>query len=117
QSTDIYANNDPHIACVLKYIHEHIGQKLTVNDLVEQVPLSRRLLETRFKREMGTSLYDYIIQMRIERMTLLLCNGLSVSEAAAELGFADIKNLSRTFKHIKGMTPSEYRTRYAQVKH
>ena len=62
QSTDIYANNDPHIAEVLRYIHENISQKITVDDLVKLVPLSRRLLETRFKKSMGTSIYDYIIQ-------------------------------------------------------
>ena len=98
QSTDIYANNDPHIAEVLRYIHENISQKITVDDLVKLVPLSRRLLETRFKKSMGTSIYDYIIQTRIEKMMQLLCEGLSVSEAAAELGFSDIKNVSRTFR-------------------
>ena len=111
QSTDIYANNDPHIAEVLRYIHENISQKITVDDLVKLVPLSRRLLETRFKK--GTSIYDYIIQTRIEKMMQLLCEGLSVSEAAAELGFSDIKNVSRTFRQLKGITPSEYREQVA----
>lgn len=109
QSTDIYANNDPHIAEVLRYIHENISQKITVDDLVKLVPLSRRLLETRFKKGMGTSIYDYIIQTRIEKVMQLLCEGLSVSEAAAELGFSDIKNVSRTFRQLKAITPSEYR--------
>ena len=77
------------------------------------VPLSRRLLETRFKKGMGTSIYDYIIQTRIEKMMQLLCEGLSVSEAAAELGFSDIKNVSRTFRQLKGLTPSEYRSQVA----
>lgn len=113
QSTDIYANNDPHIAEVLRYIHENISQKITVDDLVKLVPLSRRLLETRFKKGMGTSIYDYIIQTRIEKMMQLLCEGLSVSEAAAELGFSDIKNVSRTFRQLKGLTPSEYREQVA----
>ena len=108
QSTDIYANNDPHIAEVLRYIHENISQKITVNELVKLVPLSRRLLETRFKKSMGTSIYDYIIQVRIEKMMQLLCEGQSVSEAAAELGFSDIKNVSRTFRQLKGITPSEF---------
>lgn len=114
QSTDIYANNDPHIAEVLRYIHENISQKITVDDLVKLVPLSRRLLETRFKKGMGTSIYDYIIQTRIEKMMQLLCEGLSVSEAAAELGFSDIKNVSRTFRQLKGLTPSEYRSQVAR---
>lgn len=109
QSTDIYANNDPYIAEVLKYIHENIGSKISVDDLVALIPLSRRLLEGRFKKSMGTSLYDYIIRVRIEKMTQLLYEGASISEAAAELGFSDVKNVSRIFKQIKGITPSEYR--------
>ena len=117
QSTDIYANNDPHIAEVLKYIHENISQKITVDELVELVPLSRRLLETRFKRSMGTSIYDYILQTRIEKVAQLLCEGMSVSEAAIELGFSDIKNLSRMFRQQRGMTPSEYRHEILRLKH
>lgn len=109
QSTDIYANNDPHIAEVLKYIHENINQKISVDELVRLVPLSRRLLETRFKKSMGRSIYDYILRTRIEKVALLLCDGKSVSEAAIELGFSDIKNLSRSFKQLHGITPSEYR--------
>lgn len=116
QSTDIYANNDPHIAEVIKYIHENISQKISVDDLVALVPLSRRLLEGRFKKSMSTSIYDYIIQVRMEKMTQLLCEGMSVSEAAVELGFSDIKNVSRTFKQLKGVTPSEYRQQVIRSK-
>ena len=109
QSTDIYTNSDPHIGLVLKFIHENISQKILVDNLVGLVPLSRRLLETRFKKSMGTSIYDYILQVRIEKMMQLLCEGMSISEASMELGFSDIKNVSRMFKQLKGMTPSEYR--------
>lgn len=116
QSTDIYAHNDLYIAEVLKYIYENINQKISVDDLVALVPLSRRLLETRFKREMGTSIYDYIIRLRIEKVMQQLREGASVSEAAADLGFSDIKNLSRIFRQIEGITPSEYRLRYGVKK-
>ena len=91
------------------YIHENIREKISVDELVALVPLSRRLLETRFKKSMGTSIYDYIIQTRIEKVAQFLCEGMSVSEAALELGFSDIKNLSRMFRQLRGMTPSEYR--------
>lgn len=113
QSTDIYASNDPHISQILKYIHENISQKLLVSKLVEQVPLSRRLLEKRFRNEMGTSIYNYMMSVRIEKISQMLIDGFNVSEAAAVSGFADIKNLSRMFRKMKGMSPSEYRDRYA----
>ena len=109
QSTDIYACSDAPIAKVIQFIHEQMNRKIAVDELVALVPLSRRLLEARFKKSMGQSINDYIITVRIERMAPLLCEGLSVSEAAGELGFSDIKNVSRTFRQLKGMTPSEYR--------
>ncbi len=109
QSSDIFVNDDPCIAKVLRYIHENIASKMSVNDIVSEVPLSRRLLESRFKKEMGTSIYDYIIRIRIEKIAELLSEGKAVSEAAFELGLTDIKNVSRSFKKLMGCTPSEYR--------
>lgn len=109
QSSDIFVNDDPSIAKVLRYIHENISSKISVNDIVSEVPLSRRLLESRFKKEMGTSIYDYIIRIRIEKIAILLCEGKTVSEAAFEMGLTDIKNVSRSFKRLMGCTPSEYR--------
>lgn len=116
QSTDIYAHTDMYIAEVLKYIYENISQKISVDDLIAQVPLSRRLLETRFKREMGTSIYNYILRTRIEKVMQRLREGASIADAAAELGFPDTKNLSRMFRQLQGITPSEYRNRYATKK-
>ena len=109
QSSDIFVNDDPSIAKALRYIHENIATKISVNDIVSEVPLSRRLLESRFKKEMGTSIYDYIIRIRIEKIAELLSEGKAVSEAAFELGLTDIKNVSRSFKKLMGCTPSEYR--------
>ena len=114
QSSDIFVNDDSSIATVLRYIHENISSKITVDDIVSEVPLSRRLLESRFKKEMGTSIYDYIIRIRIEKIAELLREGKTVSEAAFELGLTDIKNVSRSFKRVIGCTPSEFRE--AQVK-
>ena len=116
QSTDIYAHTDMYIAEVLKYIYENISQKISVDDLIALVPLSRRLLETRFKREMGTSIYNYILRTRIEKVMQRLREGASIADAAAELGFPDTKNLSRMFRQLQGITPSEYRNRYAAKK-
>lgn len=108
-STDIYANDNKYIAKILKYIHEKMADKISVDDIVRQVPMSRRLLEVKFKEEMGVSIYDYIMKARIEKMSELLRSNMSISEIALELGFSDTKNISRTFKKLIGITPSEYR--------
>ena len=108
-SSDIFVNDDPYIARVLRYIHERIATRLSVDELVAQVPLSRRLLESRFRKVMKMSIYDYIQRVRVDKIAQMLCEGKTVSESAFELGFSDIKNISRVFKKIKGVSPSEYR--------
>lgn len=117
QSSDILVNDDPYVAKALRYISANLSNKIKVDDIVNEVPVSRRILEERFKKELGTSIYDYIIQMRIDRITELLREGLSVSDAAYQMGFSDIKNLSRTFKKFKGISPFEYRKMKPHIQH
>lgn len=117
QSSDILVNDDPYVAKTLRYISANLSNKIKVDDIVNEVPVSRRILEERFKKELGTSIYDYIIQMRIDRITELLREGLSVSDAAYQMGFSDIKNLSRTFKKFKGISPFEYRKMKPHIQH
>ncbi len=110
QSTDIYATQDKHISTILQYIHNNIGEKLSVEQLSELVPLSRRLLEMNFKEVVGVPVYNYILNLRISKFTeRLIDSDDSILEIAEQLGFGDCKNVSRTFKAIKGCTPTQYR--------
>lgn len=112
-STDTYSTSDPHIATVLQYIHQNIGQKLNVKELTKLVPLSRRLLEMRFKKATGKAIYSYIISLRIEKFAKqLIETDKPIINIALELGSADYNNISRQFKEQTGYTPSEYRTTY-----
>ncbi len=67
-STDIYATNDTCIATSLKYIHQNADRNLQVDEIVKQVPLSRRALEKRFQDITGYPVYKYIFNLRIEKI-------------------------------------------------
>lgn len=113
QSTDIYATNDDHIASTLKYIHKNIEKNLQVDEVVKQVPLTRRSLEKRFHQITGYPIYKYIFNLRIEKFTQrLLETDQTVFEIALDLGLNDSKNIARQFKQVKGCNPIEYRKRY-----
>jgi len=80
------------------------------------VPLSRRNLEIKFKDEMETSIYQFILQCRIDYFAnLLLSTDLQLFDLALQSGFNDSKNISRIFKKIKGLTPVEYRNKFKNV--
>ena len=57
---------------------------------------------------MNTSIAEYMRKVRVDSMASLLEKGKTVSEAAFDLGYSDIKNISRIFKRIKGVAPSDY---------
>ncbi|MDB5242505.1 MAG: transcriptional regulator, AraC family [Spirosoma sp.] len=114
ESTDIFATSDPNIRQALRYIHQHIDQNLGVTDVLAQVAISRRAFEIRFQSITGSPVYQYILQLRMEKFTRqLIESDKSINELAIECGFPDAKNLARQFREIKGATPNEYRKKHA----
>jgi len=112
-STDIYAASDTYIGNALKFIHNNMDKNLKVDNVLQQVPLSRRSLEKRFQKVTGYPVYEYIFNLRIEKFTQkLLETDLTIFEIAVDLGLNDSKNIARQFRQIKGCTPLEYRRKY-----
>lgn len=113
KSTEKYAVSDKNIRTILNYIEKNYANHLSVEELVKQVPLSRRVLEKKFKEETGESLYQYIQNYRIDLFTrLLITTDYSLFEAALQSGFENYKNVSRVFRKYKSLSPAEYRKRY-----
>lgn len=112
-STEKYAVSDKHIQKVLEYINTNYTNQVSVDDLVKQVPLSRRVLEKKFKKVTGNSLYQCIQDHKIDHFIRLLLNSdCNLSEAALQAGFENYKNVSRVFQKYYSMSPVEYRKRY-----
>ena len=111
-SSNIFATKDTAILTALQFISANVDRKILVKDVLREVPLSRRLLEQRFLKVTGTTIYRFISTMRMERFAeLLLSSNESIANIAAKLDEPDTKSISRRFQAIKGCTPSEYRQR------
>lgn len=116
-STDIFASKDKYVVNALRYIHENLDKNLNVDQVLKEVPLSRRSLEKRFVQTTGYPVYEYIYNQRIEKFTQkLLETDMTIFEIALELGLSDSKNIGRQFKQIKGITPMEYRKKFLLAK-
>lgn len=116
RSTDRYNILDENILKVVRYINDnYTSSDLDTTRLLQLVPLSRRNLETKFKRTMGVSIYSYILERRCDRLAQLLTSTrMDLADAAIEAGFSSYSNLSRIFKERKGLTPSEYRRKFSK---
>lgn len=92
---------------VLEYIHDHLGQNLSLADLANLANLSPSRFTRVFRQETGVSPHQYLIHARIERAKHLLRSGgeISIGNIAHQVGFADQSHFTRHFKRIVGVTP------------
>jgi len=110
QSTDILAIDDQNVALALRYIRHFACQGINVQDVLKKVPLSRRVLESRFRKLLGRTPHQELIRLRIARVRqLLIETSLSLSEIASRVGFEHVEYLSVAFKREVGLSPSEFR--------
>lgn len=105
---------DPYIREIVDFINRNYTQEIDVKKLTSFIPLSRRAIELKFKKEMYPhTITSYMLKLRLDHFSRLLENSdLPISTAADKAGFVDSSNFSTLFKKHKGMTPSEYRKKY-----
>lgn len=113
KSTEKYDITNEYIYQVVNSIEDNFISDINIKELTELVPLSRRNLEVKFKDEMGSSIYQFILSCRIDYFAhLLVTTDRTLFDLALESGFNDCKNIARIFKKIKGCTPIEYRKKF-----
>lgn len=111
QSTDVLAIPDPGVRAAMRVIRERACDGLTIEALLKQVPLSRRMLERKFREHLGHSPGDAIRRTRLEAARAMLAEtGLSIYDVAARSGFANRNYLSRAFAQAYGRSPRAYRS-------
>jgi LacI family transcriptional regulator len=114
QSTDVLAISDPHVAEALRFIREHATDGISVGDVLAESRLSRRMLESRFRKIVGRTPHDELVRTRIARVKVLLGEtDLSIAQIAERTGYTHIEYLSAQFHRVVGMPPSRYRALHA----
>ena len=98
----------PAIAIVRDFLHSHYDENISLAKLAEISGLSRFYLSRLFKREMGLSLSNYQLQIRIDRAKKLLIAGMPIVRIASATGFYDQSHFSQYFKRLVGTTPKNY---------
>lgn len=113
QSTDTLAVDDPHVATALNYIRENACKRITVEDIVKQTSLSRRILENRFRRYLGRTPFQEMRRVQIARVNALLREtNLTIEQIADETGFGSGIRLSLEYKKNTNESPGAYRARF-----
>ncbi len=106
-------HGDKQVMEAQKIIEGSYSDKMTVDDIADEVALSRRSLERRFKKATTNTVVEYIQRVKVEAAKKQLESGqTSVSEVMYDVGYADAKAFRNVFRKMTGITPFEYRKKF-----
>ena len=109
-STDLLTVDDEYVARSLRYIREHACDGIDVDQVVKRVPLSRSVLQRRFREALGRSIHDELIRVRLARARELLEDtDLAMAEIAERTGFHHQEYMGAVFRQRLDMTPGQLR--------
>jgi LacI family transcriptional regulator len=112
-STKVAASADVEVAQAIDFIRDRVSEGITVDDVLDVVPLSRRTLEMRFRATIGRSPAEEIRRVRIERAKRLLVEtDAGMASVAHASGFSSANQLCETFRREAGLSPTRYRRQF-----
>jgi len=86
---------------------QYKNKDMTADSLARRMHCSRSQFHTKLKTLTGLSTKEYLNDYRLTLARQLLEGGMSVAEAAFEVGFSDPNYFGRAFKKKYGLTPSK----------
>lgn len=94
----------------VEYMTDHYDEKLKINDLADFIGINRSYLTSSFKKHMGCSPQEFLINLRMEKAkSLLKKTEMSVNAVANAVGYPDQLAFSKVFKQHCGMSPRMYK--------
>ena len=106
----IYNDKLNKINTAVKYISTHYAEDITTTTLAKTLHLSQSHFCHIFKDVFGVSAKEYLISIRIQKACeLLRTSSMSITDIAFNCGFTDANYFARTFRRLKGKSPSEYK--------
>lgn len=101
---------------VQRYVSAHPDKRHSVGDLAAHTGLSPRHFARLFREEIGTPPAEWVEAIRVKSARALLESGHATpKQVSAQCGFANPDTLRRAFVRHVGLSPADYRKRFAQA--
>lgn len=97
------AEPDRRVRQIIKWARDNLDGAVAIKAAAEGVGLSPSRASHLFVEETGLTFRTYVLWLRLVRAVDAHLDGMSLTEAAQEAGFADSAHFSRTFKRMFGL--------------
>lgn len=96
----------------INYINSNFSTGITLDTIASHMNISKSYLSSLFKKHLGVSPYEYLLNIRLERAKRLLSYGENISDACYASGFSDYSHFIQFFKKRTGVTPFQYKKQH-----
>ncbi len=109
-------HHDEEVKRTQEYIEANYPEKITVDGLASMVAVSRRSFERRFKQATDNTVITYLQRVKVEAAKRSFeTTRKNITEVMFDVGYTDTKAFRNVFKKITGLTPIDYRNKYASM--
>ena len=109
QTSSVLTKNE-HVLCAVRFIDEHITERISLASLSEKLSLSREYLAYIFKKETGKRLTDFVNERKMMiAKELVSAHEMTLSDISQHLGYDNYNYFSRLFKRYFDISPKALR--------
>lgn len=96
------------IARVIEHVSAHLDEPITIDDMAAHVGMSRAVFHRKFKQATTMSPIQFVKGIRLNNAAMRMAGGMTVNQAATEVGYASSSQFSREFKRTYGQSPKQW---------
>ena len=112
-----FTTGNKRLAAIHEYLMNNYREEVDLKRLAALVNMAEGSLCRFFRMNMGMSVFEYLNKIKIEfGCKLLMDPDLGILEVCLDSGFNNLSHFNEQFKKITGVTPSEYRKRFKDLR-
>ncbi len=96
------------IARSISYVSSNLNEAIAIDDLASRAGMSRAVFHRKFKEATTMSPIQFVKNMRLNNAAMKISEGMTVSEAAMDVGYVSPSQFTREFRRLYGQSPRQW---------
>lgn len=96
------------IARSIAHVSSHLDAPISIDDMASRAGMSRAAFHRKFKQVTTMAPIQFVKSMRLNNAAMKIAGGMSVNEAAVDVGYVSPSQFSREFRRMYGQSPRQW---------
>ena len=96
------------IARSIAHVSSHLDTPISIDDMATRAGMSRAVFHRKFKQVTTMAPIQFVKSMRLNNAAMKIAGGMTVNEAAIDVGYVSPSQFSREFKRMYGQSPRQW---------